>query len=138
MTRTGQGEFQEGVPQLLENWLSEQVSSDSTSASDCGREFVWQLAQQSAWERLALVREVLDNWPALDQAVRRLSVARQLRLTLEMLRGTVSTEPHSEHAASTSYLPPLQDKGHDAVYPRERTGWCVAHSRGRVGRHGGQ
>jgi hypothetical protein len=126
---------------LMGGWLSAQLSGESLSGAQWGRDILTQLPQHSAGERLALVRAVLEDRPALNQAVRRLSLEHQLTLTLEVLHGTVSPHRHAEYMASApapaSYLLP-RSKRHDVVYPRERTAWCAAQNRGRVRRQGGR
>jgi hypothetical protein len=131
MNRTEEIQCKEGGAPgvLVGNWLSHQMSSESTVDPKYGGEILRQLPQQSAWERLTLLREVLDERPALDRAVCRLSIDHQFRLTLELLRGTVSPNRQQEEvAAAASYLP-LTGKAHHAVFPRERTDRCVARSR---------
>jgi hypothetical protein len=63
------------------------------------------------------VRQALVNRSALNHVMSRLSVAQQLRLTLQILRCTVSTEQQHEQSAS-AWNVPLPDKRYDTVYPR--------------------
>ncbi len=61
-------------------------------ALPAGRRIGDWLAELSAWERIALVREVMDARPALARAVQRMSVVEQLQLSVELVAGTARHE----------------------------------------------
>jgi len=69
---------------LVADWLA--------GALPAGRRIGDWLAELSAWERIALVREVMDARPALARAVQRMSVVEQLQLSVELVAGTARHE----------------------------------------------
>jgi hypothetical protein len=63
--------------ELVAGWLTGQLPAERSIGG-------W-LAEVSAWERMALVREVLAARPALAHTVQRMSVYEQLVLSVELV-----------------------------------------------------
>jgi hypothetical protein len=134
MNRTYETHSKEGgARRLVEDWLREHVSWRHSIEPSRDRDTLAELPQHSAWERLALVRQVLDDRPELERAVGRLSVEDQLKLTLEVLHGTAS--PHRQHRADPSPVPCPSLRSELPSVPvclSDRTNWCHRPSRRRV------
>jgi hypothetical protein len=115
---------------LVEAWLAEQLLFTSLSDSPYGQTSLPSLEQQTASERLAALRTVLNRRPTLAGATRRLSVYEQLTLTVELLGDTVSPVRKTEGSTVPRILP-LCDTARRAVRASQSIALCPARTRGR-------
>lgn len=113
--------------QLIEAWLSEQVSF--TSSTDCGRTSLVILAQQTPSERLAVLRTVLNRRPTLAGATQRLSLLDQLRVTVELLGDTVASGRKSE-GPTAAPIPVVRDAPRRGVGAWQSIALCRAKTPG--------
>ena len=116
---------------LMEQWLRSELigehGADATVRHDVRARFL----EQSAWQRMALVRRVLDGQPELDRAVQRLSVALQLRLSLDVLGGVESPEGRGDNRTPSVrclFLSGTENRRANAVGASQLTNRCIGQS----------
>jgi len=81
--------------QMIAAWL-EQVLLSSTPGPGAEPGNLPIFPQWTAWERLSMLRTVLDRRPTLAASTRRLSVYEQFRLTVEFLGNTGAADNRSQ------------------------------------------
>jgi hypothetical protein len=109
--------------QFVEAWLAKQLMFTSSSDSPYGHTSLPSLVEQTASERLATLRTVLDRRPNLAGATRRLSVYEQFRLTVELLGDTVSLVRKSE-GSTVARIPAARDTVRRAVRTSQLIALC--------------
>jgi hypothetical protein len=85
---------------LLAKWLSARVMPGSVN--DAGTADMLTGLSETPWERLAMLREVLDHHPKLARLVEHLPVYDQLKLSVEAVRPTHLAYAFSKGLATVS------------------------------------
>jgi hypothetical protein len=116
MYSTNNGEFEAILAiEAIERWLTIQVSSGSGIDSS---DTLQAIARHTPAQRLRLLQAVLERRPALAHAARRLPLAEQLKLSLDIVRQGRSSSAATQGAGLV-------------VAPTRAVVRCAAQRRGR-------
>jgi hypothetical protein len=121
----------DAAAELVEDWLTLRLLREPTTCSAHCQSALDRLASVPACTRALLARRVLEDRPALAGAVHRLTLLDQLRVSVELARGTCFVYGDGRSVNTQRYGPGAQILHAQAVSRLGSAQRCASQHRGR-------